>query len=88
MYAKKEILNKNFFNDRKKLLGRNHVIQDFNKCDFRPIYAWHLAETERKKERNELGGKNYNNDFIFTNCVIKLNHATILHSVSIFESEK
>ncbi|KAJ8429344.1 hypothetical protein Cgig2_008791 [Carnegiea gigantea] len=49
-YVTKEIFNKNFFNDWKKLLGRNHVIQDFSKCDFRPIYKWHLAEKERKKQ--------------------------------------
>lgn len=48
-YIKKEKFNENFFNDWKKLLGRNHVIQDLKKCDFKPIYEWHLREKEKKK---------------------------------------
>ncbi|KAJ8429345.1 hypothetical protein Cgig2_008792 [Carnegiea gigantea] len=49
-YIKKEKFNENFFNDWKKLLGKNHVIQELKKCDFRPIYEWHLKEKEKKKQ--------------------------------------
>ncbi|KAH9620317.1 hypothetical protein KSS87_021714 [Heliosperma pusillum] len=48
-YINKEKFNENFFSDWKKLLGRNHVIQDLKKCDFRPIHEWHLREKEKKK---------------------------------------
>ncbi|KAJ8437359.1 hypothetical protein Cgig2_023464 [Carnegiea gigantea] len=49
-YVKKEKFNENFFNDWKKLLGKNHVIQDLKRCDFKPIYEWHLKEKEKKKQ--------------------------------------
>ncbi|KAK9673832.1 hypothetical protein RND81_12G192600 [Saponaria officinalis] len=48
-YVKKEKFNENFFGDWKKLLGRNHTIQELEKCDFRPIHEWHLREKEKKK---------------------------------------
>ncbi|CAO2833632.1 unnamed protein product, partial [Amaranthus hypochondriacus] len=49
-YVKKEKFNENFFGDWRKILGKNHVIQDFSKCDFKPIYEWHLREKEKKKQ--------------------------------------
>ncbi|XP_021849643.1 DNA topoisomerase 1 alpha isoform X1 [Spinacia oleracea] len=49
-YIKKEKFNENFFSDWKKILGKNHVIQDLSKCDFRPIHEWHLSEKEKKKQ--------------------------------------
>ncbi|XP_021764527.1 DNA topoisomerase 1 beta-like [Chenopodium quinoa] len=49
-YVQKEKFNENFFTDWKKLLGKNHVIQDLSKCDFRPIHEWHLSEKEKKKQ--------------------------------------
>ena len=49
-YVKKKKFNENFFGDWKKILGKNHVIQDFSKCDFQPIYEWHLGEMEKKKQ--------------------------------------
>ncbi|XP_057540485.1 DNA topoisomerase 1 alpha-like [Amaranthus tricolor] len=49
-YVKKEKFSENFFGDWKKILGKNHVIQDFSKCDFKPIYEWHLREKEKKKQ--------------------------------------
>ncbi|KAL8160375.1 hypothetical protein V2J09_001912 [Rumex salicifolius] len=49
-YIQKEKFNENFFNDWKKLLGRNHVIKDLKKCDFTPIQQWHLREKEKKKQ--------------------------------------
>jgi DNA topoisomerase-1 len=38
-----KIFIKNFFTDFKTMLGKGHVIQDFNKCDFEPIRK-HLNE--------------------------------------------
>jgi len=55
------IFEKNFFTDFKAILGKNHVIKDFKKCDFTPITA-HLNEqkivrkaitdAERKQNKN------------------------------------
>ena len=49
-YVKKDKFNENFFSDWKKLLGKNHVIQDLSKCDFGPIFEWHQQEKEKKKQ--------------------------------------
>ncbi|GAB4826222.1 hypothetical protein Ancab_009087 [Ancistrocladus abbreviatus] len=49
-YVQKPKFNENFFSDWKKLLGKNHIIQDLKKCDFRPIHEWHLREKEKKKQ--------------------------------------
>ncbi|GAB2265075.1 hypothetical protein Dimus_000142 [Dionaea muscipula] len=49
-YVQKPKFNENFFNDWKKILGKNHVIQDLKKCDFTPIHQWHLVEKEKKKQ--------------------------------------
>ena len=37
-HVKKPAFNKNFWTDFKKILGPKHVIKDFDKCDFGPIY--------------------------------------------------
>ncbi|KAJ1688668.1 hypothetical protein LUZ63_012823 [Rhynchospora breviuscula] len=49
-YATKPKFIENFWNDWKQILGRNHVIKKFELCDFTPIYEWHLAEKEKKKQ--------------------------------------
>ncbi|GMH08897.1 hypothetical protein Nepgr_010737 [Nepenthes gracilis] len=49
-YVQKSKFNENFFNDWKKILGKNHIIQDLKKCDFTPIHQWHLTEKEKKKQ--------------------------------------
>ncbi|PON81508.1 DNA topoisomerase I [Trema orientale] len=49
-YAGKEIFRENFWNDWRKLLGKNHVIQKLDLCDFTPIYDWHQGEKEKKKQ--------------------------------------
>eukprot|EP00250_Pteridium_aquilinum_P014105 c21783_g1_i1 orf=141-2135(+) len=49
-YALKPKFLANFWNDWKKLLGPNHIIQELEGCDFTPIYEWHLAEKEKKKQ--------------------------------------
>ncbi|XP_024392719.1 DNA topoisomerase 1 beta isoform X1 [Physcomitrium patens] len=48
-YAKKERFVKNFWDDWKPYLGKNHVIKKFELCDFTPIFQWHAREKERKK---------------------------------------
>mmetsp|Transcript_9756 Transcript_9756/g.14640 ORF Transcript_9756/g.14640 Transcript_9756/m.14640 type:complete len:784 (+) Transcript_9756:28-2379(+) len=58
-HGKNKVFQKNFFNDWKKLLGRGHVIKDFKKCDFRPIFEWskerkELMKAERKKNKEKI----------------------------------
>ncbi|WPT14190.1 DNA topoisomerase 1 alpha [Picochlorum sp. SENEW3] len=49
-YMKKSIFLENFWEGFKGVLGPNHRIQCLEKCDFTPIYDWHMAERERKKD--------------------------------------
>ncbi|XP_002529020.2 DNA topoisomerase 1 alpha [Ricinus communis] len=49
-YMQKPKFLENFWNDWRKLLGRNHVIQKLEDCDFTPIYEWHEREKEKKKQ--------------------------------------
>lgn len=49
-YMNKPRFKENFFNDWKKILGKNHVIQNLDDCDFTPIYEWHQSEKEKKKQ--------------------------------------
>lgn len=49
-YATKPKFLSNFWNDWKKILGSGHTIQNLEGCDFTPIYQWHLAEKEKKKQ--------------------------------------
>ena len=57
-YMQKETFLKNFWEGFQEVLGPSHVIQCLDKCDFTPIYEWHMAERERKrnlsKEEKEL----------------------------------
>ncbi|BDA47689.1 DNA topoisomerase 1 [Coccomyxa sp. Obi] len=48
-YMKKDQFLKNFWEDWKKELGPKHVIKDLKKCNFRPMYDWHMSEREKKK---------------------------------------
>ncbi len=49
-----KIFNRNFWADFRSVLGGDHVIQDFSKCDFGPIRA-HLdaKRTEKKAATKE-----------------------------------
>ncbi|XP_024528843.1 DNA topoisomerase 1 alpha [Selaginella moellendorffii] len=49
-YATKPVFVKNFWEDWKKVLGPKHVIQKLELCDFTPIFDWHAAEKEKKKQ--------------------------------------
>lgn len=48
-YLEKKQFLDNFWEDWRKVLGPKHIIRDLKKCDFTPIYVWHMAERERKK---------------------------------------
>lgn len=48
-YMNKDTFLRNFWEGFKEVLGPNHVIKSLDKCDFTPIYEWHMAERERKK---------------------------------------
>ncbi|XP_076900366.1 DNA topoisomerase 1 beta-like [Bidens hawaiensis] len=49
-YMTKPVFKQNFWNDWRKLLGKNHTIQNLEDCDFKPIYDWHQREKEKKKQ--------------------------------------
>ncbi|KAJ4826024.1 DNA topoisomerase 1 beta [Turnera subulata] len=49
-YMQKPKFLENFWADWRKLLGKNHVIQKLEDCDFTPIYDWHQQEKEKKKQ--------------------------------------
>ncbi|CCI41458.1 unnamed protein product [Albugo candida] len=49
----RKIFNQNFFQDLQKLLGKNHIIKDFDLCDF-SLIRQHLDVTrEEKKNRTK-----------------------------------
>lgn len=48
-YMNKPTFLKNFWEGFQEVLGPRHVIKSLEKCDFTPIYEWHMAERERKK---------------------------------------
>ncbi|CAH1432756.1 unnamed protein product [Lactuca virosa] len=49
-YMTKPVSKQNFWNDWRKILGRNHTIQSLEDCDFKQIYDWHQREEEKKKQ--------------------------------------
>ena len=49
-YVEKKTFRDNFWSDWRKLLGKNHVIQKLDLCDFTPIYDWYQNEKEKKKQ--------------------------------------
>ncbi|KAL8481026.1 hypothetical protein ACS0TY_027533 [Phlomoides rotata] len=49
-YMNKPQFKENFMCDWRKILGKNHIIQSLEHCDFTPIYEWHQREKERKKQ--------------------------------------
>ncbi|KAG7541356.1 DNA topoisomerase I eukaryotic-type [Arabidopsis thaliana x Arabidopsis arenosa] len=56
-FYNKPLFRENFWNDWRKLLGKNHEIQKLDDCDFTPIYDWHLEEKKKKKAPREKGEK-------------------------------
>ncbi|PIN13662.1 DNA topoisomerase I [Handroanthus impetiginosus] len=49
-YMNKPKFKENFMDDWRKILGKNHVIQSLEHCNFTPIYEWHQKEKEKKKQ--------------------------------------
>lgn len=49
-YMKKEVFLTNFWTDFSVVLGKNHVVKDLAKCDFRDIYDYLMKDREAKKE--------------------------------------
>ncbi|CAH9108225.1 unnamed protein product [Cuscuta europaea] len=49
-YMNNPKFKENFMKDWRIILGRNHVIQSLEDCDFRPIYEWYQKEKEKKKQ--------------------------------------
>ncbi|KEH40981.1 putative DNA topoisomerase [Medicago truncatula] len=49
-YMQKAKFKENFWTDWKVILGKNHVIQNLEDCDFTPIYDWCQIEKEKKKQ--------------------------------------
>ncbi|KAI5349633.1 hypothetical protein L3X38_002522 [Prunus dulcis] len=49
-YVQKKTFRNNFWNDWQKLLGKRHVIQKLDACDYTPIYDWYQNEKEKKKQ--------------------------------------
>ena len=47
-YLEKKLFRDNFWKDWKQILGKKHTIQKLDKCDFTPIWEWHLVEKEKK----------------------------------------
>eukprot|EP00798_Chlamydomonas_sp_ICE-L_P013943 gene13943-19879_t len=49
-YMNKPVFLKNFWAGFKDVLGKDHVIKSLDKCDFTPMYDYHMALREAKKE--------------------------------------
>ncbi|KAJ0946727.1 putative DNA topoisomerase [Helianthus annuus] len=49
-YMTKPKFKENFWEDWQKILGKKHMIQNLDDCDFKPIYEWHQSEKEKKKQ--------------------------------------
>ncbi|KAL4854832.1 DNA topoisomerase 1 beta [Chlorella vulgaris] len=52
-YMKKPKFLENFWEGFREVLGPRHVIKGLDKCDFTPIYEFHMAERERKKNMSK-----------------------------------
>ena len=50
-YVTNSIFRKNFFNDWRKSLGKDHVIQLLNLCDFSKMKEYIIKEKEKKKDK-------------------------------------
>jgi DNA topoisomerase-1 len=62
-YVKNKIFNKNFWNDWKQELGKNHIIQSLADCDFRMINDYLVRKKEEKKlKMDELDGNKKEDD--------------------------
>lgn len=53
-YSESSTFNRNFFNDFKKILGKNSPIQSLDKCDFTKMKDFLYDEKEKAKQLREL----------------------------------
>lgn len=56
-YINNSVFKKNFWKDWKQTLGKDHIIQNLENCDFRPIYEHLLKVKAEKKLSNEINGE-------------------------------
>lgn len=61
-YIKNRVFNNNFWRDWKLLLGKDHIIQSLDKCDFRKIYDYLIEQKEIKKEEKTKNKKQNKED--------------------------
>ena len=52
-YVANSTFRKNFFNDWRKILGKDHVIQSLDLCDFSLMKNYLIEEKEKKKSEKE-----------------------------------
>src|SRR5579885_3762820 len=52
-YIDNPIFKKNFWNDWKKILGKDHIIQSLDKCDFKKINDYLIEQREIKKSMTD-----------------------------------
>lgn len=64
-YIQNKIFNKNFWNEFKKILGKGHIIQTLEDCDFRKYNDILVAINEKKKEL-----KNIIDEDIYKNAIV------------------
>jgi DNA topoisomerase I len=68
-YVKSRVFNKNFWLDWKKVLGKNHIIQDFELCDF-TAYNQYLQDIYEKQKTNIDKAANTSNEEKFKTAVV------------------
>ncbi|KAL6549677.1 hypothetical protein OROHE_008408 [Orobanche hederae] len=49
-FVNKPKFRENFMADWQTILGKNHIIQSLEHCDFTPIHEWHQKVKEKKKQ--------------------------------------
>jgi len=90
-YMQKAKFKENFWTDWKVILGKNHVIQNLEDCDFTPIYDWCQIEKEKKKQLSaavscfmyfhlkmiEMNISKHHLVFTWISCVLLIPHADI-----------
>lgn len=71
-HVKKPVFNDNFFRGFLSVLGRDHVIKEFPKCDFQPIHIYlqqqkeiRLNRTKEEKAQEKQEKQEYKEEFGF-----------------------
>lgn len=53
-YVRNPVFRKNFWKDWRKVLGKDHIVQNLEDCDFREIFNYLVRKKEEKKENEKL----------------------------------